>query len=408
MLLRICVLTIWMSVAIPVAQAQNNYVGFWNAQLDCPGGAIRFGLEITRGNDGLNGYFVNGQERIKIPRVGVDENGLLVLDIEHYDSKIVAEDNRQGQLVGRWKKRRGADEWVDLNFRTRQKRKSPEQAGVTDGQEFVGRWDVKFEKSSDPAVAVFSKGPTAGSMRGTFLTTTGDYRYLDGSVEGGRMELSCFDGAHAFLFRAETDSNGDLKGGFWSADTWHESWAAKRNESAQLPDAFQQTSVVENSTIGQFQFPDLDGKPTRLDDPRFAGQARIIYVFGSWCPNCHDAAEYFAELQRKYGDRGLSILGLAFEITGDHERDAAQVRKYLERHGATYPVLIAGTSDKAMASRAVPFLDRVRSYPTTVFLDGKGQVRAIHTGFSGPATGTAHQQLRKRFESIIESLLADK
>ena len=130
-------------------------------------------------------------------------------------------------------------------------------------------------------------------------------------------------------------------------------------------------------------------------------------MFGSWCPNCHDAAAYFAELQKRYGDKGLSILGLAFELTGDLQRDAEQVRKYLKRHGSNYPVLIAGMADKAKASESLPLLDRVRSYPTTIFIDSSGQIRAVHTGFSGPATGAAYSELRQKFETLIESMLDD-
>jgi len=49
----------------------------------------------------------------------------------------------------------------------------------------------------------------------------------------------------------------------------------------------------------------------------------------------------------------------------------------------------------------------VRAFPTTLFLDGSGKVRAVHTGFSGPATGPEHDKLRSDFERLIESLLAE-
>ena len=110
-------------------------------------------------------------------------------------------------------------------------------------------------------------------------------------------------------------------------------------------------------------------------------------------------------MESKYGKRGLSILGLAFELTGDHSRDAKQVKKYLDRHQATYPVLIAGLADKSKASDSFPVLDRVRSYPTTIFLDQFGTVRGIHTGFTGPATGDEYQKLKTRFETLIEKIL---
>ena len=313
-------------------------------------------------------------------------------------------------MVGKWKKCRGKDEWVEMEFRAERDR-SPligngGGAGVIpdDGRvsKFDGQWLVKFSKSDDPAVAKIKDG-FGTQLSGTFLTTTGDYRFLSGNDDDKNMSLSCFDGAHAFLFTAKLDDDEKLQGDFWSSNTWHETWTAERDQSAKLPDAFEQTVMKKRATLDAVSFPDLDGKMRKLTDPEYAGKARLIYVFGSWCPNCHDAAAYFAELKKKYKD--LSILGLAFELTGEFERDARQVRRYLKRHNVEYPVLIAGTADKTIATKQLGLLDRVRSYPTTIFVDGNGEIHGIHTGFTGPATGAAYGELKNKFESIINKML---
>jgi hypothetical protein len=108
------------------------------------------------------------------------------------------------------------------------------------------------------------------------------------------------------------------------------------------------------------------------------------------------------------GERGLSIVGLAFEMTGDFARDAEQVRIYRDHHGIEYPLLIAGTSDKAEASKAFPLIERVKSFPTTIFMDGDGNVHTVYSGFSGPATGEAYARLQALFENTIEELLGDE
>ena len=273
---------------------------------------------------------------------------------------------------------------------------------------FLGKWKVKFDSSEEPAVGVFKKDAKSNRVLGTFLTTTGDYRYLAGYVKESTLTLCCFDGAHAFRFEAKKNGQNELAGQFWSSNTWYEKWTAKRSNDAKLPDAFKQTMVQNVDDLGSLAFPDLNGTMRNLDDIGFQSKARIIYVFGSWCPNCHDAAAYFKELQQKYGDRGFSILGLAFELTSDHRRNAQQVKTYLRTHGVTYPVLIAGPADKAKASKRLPILDRIRSYPTTIFLDSKGKVHGVHTGFTGPATGKAYEDLKQKFESLIESMLAQE
>ena len=99
------------------------------------------------------------------------------------------------------------------------------------------------------------------------------------------------------------------------------------------------------------------------------------------------------DLHNRYAEKGLSIVSVCYEVTGDYERNARIVRTYIERMGIPYPVLIAGGDDggdKRSATREIGFLDRVIAYPTTVFIDGDGEVEAVHTGFMGPATGEKH------------------
>jgi thiol-disulfide isomerase/thioredoxin len=265
-----------------------------------------------------------------------------------------------------------------------------------------GRWRVEFA-ADGPAVGVFDVAP-GGRASGTFLTPLGDYRYLAGWFDGATLRLSCFDGAHAFLFRATLSEDGSLAGDFWSRDSWHDTWTAVKDETAELPDDFGVTRWTGAVALDDAKFPGLDGTVRSLADPAFAGRARLLVVFGTWCPNCNDLTEYLVELDARY--EGLSILGVAFEYGEDLEVHRRTVSEYLAHHDATYPVLLGGNLDKKRATQAFPLLDRVRAYPTTVFMDGEGEVRAVHTGFSGPATGERHGRLRERFEAEIEAILS--
>jgi len=392
--------------ALALAMFQSTPVeGPWRAWLDCPGGELPFGIEIERENGELRASWVNGTERIDIPGTSLD-GVTLVFDMPHYDSRIEARVDG-GKLEGTWRKRRGLDEWTEMDFHAR-RGELPRfhEVDVAPSEAIDGRWRVQFDSSEDHAVGEF-KTDEQGRLEGTFLTTTGDYRFLAGDFVGGELRLSCFDGAHAFLFNARLLEDGSLAGDFWSRDTWHENWTAVRDADVVLDDAFEETRWTDDWSIGDVVFPDLDGNPRSLADPEFAGKARILQVFGSWCPNCNDEARYLSELEQRYGSRGLSVLGLAFELTGDHARDAEQVRRYQKRNDVSYPVLIAGTANKEGATRAFPALDLVRSYPTTIFLRQDGSVRAVHTGFTGPATGREYEKLREEFEGLIEELLEE-
>jgi len=381
--------------------------GPWRAWLDSPGGELPFALEIERKGAKLSAKIGNGEESIAVPDARFDANDL-VLDIPHYDSKITARILPLGtKLEGEWKKRSGPDRWTKLAFHATAgaaPRFSPLQEETPRALE--GRWSAHFDKGEENGVLVLRKGSTDG-VEGTFLMPSGDFRWLAGSVQGDRLRLSCFDGAHAFLFDATSGKDGGWNGKFWSGDRWEDSWTGKLDPNAQFADGFGDVHWKDGFDLGQLAFPDLDGKKRSLADPAFGGRAIVIQLLGSWCPNCHDETAYLARVHEKYKDRGLTVIGLAFEVTGDFARDAEQVRRMRERYKVGYPILLAGMNDKKKVVEAIPALDKMLAFPTTIFLHGDGRARAVHTGFAGPGTKEEYEKLKKRFEGMIEELLAE-
>lgn len=399
---------------LPQTAAPELQPGPWRAELASPGGPLAFGLWLDPTAAPLVARVSNGLERLPAASARY-EAGLLVLRFDPYDAELRARAADDGKsLSGTWT-RRGAGRTASLPFVARAVPEASYDAVVparaTDAGTagpFQGRWAVRFEHAEDQAVGEFTCGPADDPwISGTFLTTLGDYRYLDGRWDEQGFTLACFDGAHAFLFRARRGTDGALAGDFWSGDRWHEGWSATRDADARLPDAFGLTRAVAGVELGALAYPDLAGELRRLDDPAFAGRARIVQLFGTWCPNCNDEASFLAELDRRYRARGLSILGLAFEVDDDHAYAAERVKSYVRRYGIGFPILIAGTSDKQQASQAFPLVDRVRAFPTTLFLDAEKRVRAVHTGWSGPAAGAEHARLKAEIERLVEELLAE-
>jgi thiol-disulfide isomerase/thioredoxin len=221
--------------------------------------------------------------------------------------------------------------------------------------------------------------------------------------------LSTFDGAHAFLFQARASNDGKLAGDYWSRDSYHATWSATRSDDAgaTLPDGWKDVGLTNPEGRFQFRFPDLEGRPVALTDERFRGKVVLVNIFGSWCPNCNDEAPLLAAWDRKYRDRGLQIVGLAYEFTGNAVRDREMVRRFAKRYGITYPLLLAGVSDKKKASVTLPDLTRVIAYPTSLFIGRDGKVKKIYSGFAGPGTGKHFDALRTEMESVIESMLAE-
>ena len=96
------------------------------------------------------------------------------------------------------------------------------------------------------------------------------------------------------------------------------------------------------------------------------------------------------DLYRRYHRRGLEIVGLAYEVTGDTAVDAPLVRRFRATHAIPYPLLLAGVSDAAAAGATLPQLRGFTAFPTSIFLGRDGRVRLVHAGFLGAATGPQH------------------
>lgn len=390
-----------------------DLTGSWRAVLESPGGELPFGLDISASAGELVAVAVNGEERAPFSSVEVDGRNVR-LAFDYYDSEITAVLEGQ-RLEGRWSKvvPEGAS---TLPFRAERVpagraavRFQPRQGRVDrPTQSISGTWAVEFTDEDGTEIARGEFQEAEDGVTGTFLTPTGDYRFLVGDFDGELLRLSTFDGGHAFLFRAHLE-DGELVGDFWSRDSYHATWRARPISEDQevLPDAWALVGLTNEKGRFGFAFPDPDGQLVTSEDPRFADKVVLVNIFGSWCPNCNDKAPLLADWHRRYRDRGLEIVGLAYEFTGDFERDGRQVRRFAERHGIDFPLLVAGVSDKTKAAQTLTDLTAVIAYPTSVFIGRDGKVRSIHTGFSGPGTGEHFVALVAELEAELERLLEE-
>ncbi|WP_411768484.1 peroxiredoxin family protein [Winogradskyella sp. A3E31] len=273
-----------------------------------------------------------------------------------------------------------------------------------------GVWEMVFSEGIEGdeyiAKGIFEQKGT--SITGTIRTTTGDYRYLDGVMEGNTMKLSTFDGAHAFLFTAQV-SDSTLVGTFYSGNHWKEPFVGKRNADYELPDANELTFLNEGYDKLDFSFPDANGNMVSLDDERFKDKVVVVQIMGTWCPNCLDESKYYSQFYKDNSDKDLEFVALAFEYAKTEEKAFNSIERLREKIDITYPILLAqyGSSDKGEAQEKLPMLNHVLSYPTSIFIDKEGKVRKIHTGFNGPATGEKYVEFKEEFESFIDELLSE-
>lgn len=401
---------------------RDDEAGWWEAELHIARvpSWISFSLWIPGKDDDRTAYIRNADEYIEVMHEMTDEH--LILDFPHFDSRIVAEQTASNEYEGSWRKTR-SDGDVEMRFSARRRPHFSDfaEAFNFDPEEALPEFKLPADVVLDQAVYAMefeSSGRARGKIRriqarwsarltGTIETPTGDYRYLSGinlrSCQPGidRYILSVFDGAHAFLFTADVNPDtGDLTNGhFYSGNHWHETFTARRlaeGEEFELPDPFSEVSLKPGVT--RLGLPKLNEAP-------YAGKPVIVQVMGTWCPNCHDEAAALVDLYETHRADGLQILSLCYEYSDDGERSARQIDRFKERHGATWEFVAAGTSDKTKAAATLPALSSIKSYPTTIWVNPDGTVRAIHSGFSGPATGEKHEETLAEFARLTQEIV---
>lgn len=379
--------------------------GIWRFVLKTQEQELPFQMEIQEKDDKFIGFLINGEEKIKLEEIIIKEDSIKI-PLHIFDTGL--EGKIEGnKITGNWVKYSIEDYVVpfeaefDRQYRFEEKDEPAEE-------DFSGKWEVEFTKPDGKtyeALGIFEQKDK--KIKGTFITKTGDYRYLDGVVDGKTMKLSTFDGEHAFLFTASPEDK-TLKGNFWSGKGGYYTWKAERNEEFELPDANELTFLKEGYDKLEFSFPNLDNKTVSLDDDKFKDKVVIVQIFGSWCPNCMDETAFLSPYYNKHKDKGLEIIGLAYEMQPEFEHFKKRMEKLTKRYDIQYDFLFAGTNDKANASKTLPMLNHIMSYPTTIFIDRKGKVRKIHTGFAGPGTGKYYETFVDEFTLLVNQLLEEK
>lgn len=385
--------------ALAACSAPPSAAGPWRAVLDLAGGPLPFALELTPDSAGAPGRICNGPSCGDLSAVR-QEGDSLVLEIADYDARIVAR-QRGDSLAGAYR-----------NVGNRGPRVIPFRAArgrweTGPGPEaLLGRWDALFvtDQRTSPRVFEFRNGPLG--LEASFQANSGDYGLFAGRAAGDSFAVAHFDGSFVFLLTGRLDGD-TLRGVFHAGLRTQTPYVAWRSTGARHLVPPLELTRADTTRPFEFAFPDLEGRIVRHDDPRFRGKVVLIDIFGTWCPTCHDAAPALVDLHAAYRDRGLEVLGIAYEVTGDSAIDNRQIRRFRDKFGITYPLLRGGINVVEETAATLPQLTGFTAYPTTVFLGRDGRVKQVYAGFRGPATGAQYQQQLADYRRIVEALLRD-
>jgi thiol-disulfide isomerase/thioredoxin len=409
-------LIILLSLLIQTTFAQSKLrTGVWRGVLKTATGRnlpFNFIVSDTDGNQQL--AIINSDERLKVTDVKAVGDSVFIkmpLFDSEFNLRLATDGDGKNYLTGTWIKHLGTtDATMDFiaesgaNWRFFKNGASP-------AHNVSGRWSAIFgDDGAKKNTTVGEFKQDGNKLSGTFLTTTGDYRYLEGQVEGDSLYLSTFDGGHAFLFTAKINADNTLTDGkFYSGYSGIDHWTAVKNDAAKLPDAYSLTYLKPGYKTIDFTFKDINGKPVSLSDARFKNKVVIVQIMGSWCPNCMDETRFFTSgYYQQYHPKGVEIIGLAYERTTDFAKSQHTLQQVKAHFNIPYPLLITGyTPSRGDPQKSLPMLADFKGFPTTIIIDKKGTVRKIHTGFSGPGTGTYYTQFVDEFDKLTDDLLAE-
>ena len=375
--------------------------GNWHAEFYVHGDSIPFEFSVSSTDSSCLVTLRNGAERVPLNQVKIVGDSVII-PIPDYDTEL------KGRIDG--------DRLTGVFYRLFAGKKSeiPFRAvhgnypRFSNGEEgtisMTGRWNIQFIALSDTEKNVGIFHLDQDILTGSVLTNTGDLRYLEGVSSANGFELSAFAGLSPYLFRGHFTDKDHFDGEFITS---HSSVQLKgtRNPNAELADPYSLTHMKKGYSKLHFKLPNEKGQMVALSDPQFKGKVVIVSILGSWCPNCRDEMAYLGPWYQKNKKRGVEIVGLAFERKADPDYAWKAIQRMEKKYGATYPVLFAGKL--GTAPTILPEIDHLMSYPTTLFIDKKGNVRKIHTGFNGPATGLFYDEFKKDFNGLVDQLLKE-
>jgi thiol-disulfide isomerase/thioredoxin len=419
------------------AQSASAIDGRWDASLLNNGPTVPFRLDISGSGPTLKGTFFDGFHPYDGTTSATYDGGHLVLTAEHYLTTIDAS-LKDGVLVGT-AHLQGPGYTLKYDFQAQRHVETP--AVAVSVPVIGGSWEIPLDAPS-------SKGEKAwrlivqqqgADVAASILRVDGDTGAYSGTYSDGKWVLGHFDGSrpgvveltsqadgtlravvhYEALLRAFSGNDGSQKATASDGKGYVESrfgpptpvFTAYRSAVARAkglpePENYEtHTTVRDPNEKFTFNFPDVDGKLVSNEDPRFKGKVVLAIVTGTWCPNCHDEAQYLVELDKKYRDQGLAIVALDFEEP-EQQASLARERAFVEKYGVKYTYLIAGAP--AEMWEKVPQAVNLNTWPATIFVGRDGLVKGVHSGFASPASGEFNTQLKRDFTAKIEQLLADK
>ncbi|WP_421826802.1 peroxiredoxin family protein [Larkinella sp.] len=352
---------------------------------------------------------LNGTRRddFKVKQIGPDS---IFVKMNTYDAALVARVESDGNITGEYRSlvpgfRGNSLPFVaehGKNYRFVEKGKElPTKHNLT------GKWDLKIYSKAKLPDNVALLRQEGNKLTGVVMSTVGDSRELEGIVQGDEFVLSHFSGPNPRVYRGKINEDGSITGELSSGIYNSTKFEGVPNKTVELPDPYKITHLKEGYKKLDFTLPDLDGKQVSLSDDKYKGKVVIVEIIGTWCPNCTDQTAFLSPWFKANKNRGVEAIAIGFEQKDDLAYAKYTLGTLQKKYGIEYDILFGGIADKKVASEKLPALNQMMAFPTTIIIDRKGEVRQIHTGYTGEITGEYFKNYVTKWNRDLDALIAE-
>jgi thiol-disulfide isomerase/thioredoxin len=386
---------VFLLMLAPALLPAGDFNGKWDAAVVTTAARIPFRMEVSESPARV--CFFEDAEPVCSSSAGIAD-GKLTAQWDYLNSRL-ALTAADGGLSGSY-----------VNLRTQRETRieaKPQQAAAAPAQEpakFGGEWEVHSAQRPGPGNQLILR-QSGTELKGTILRIDGDDGTLVGRVDGNRFAISHFSGDRPMLLQGTLQPDGtiELESGAQKLLALRPAEARARNLAAPL-DPMTYAHARNPGERFHFSFKDVDGKTYTEDS--FAGRPYVVSITGSWCPNCRDEAPFLVELYQRYHSQGLEMAAFCFESAGDSSW--APLRAFVRKFNIPYPALLAGEPSGAVLKTAVPQIENLTAYPTTIYVGKDGKVRSVHTGFPSGGSGEELTRVKEEIRATIEHMIAEK
>ncbi len=375
----------------------------WRFTLQLGEDDLPFTAKLLADDTLISGFTViNAEEEIELMPAEEKISHRAVFDFPVYPSRIVLQRESPDLITGYWEDFDRDDYRIPLvGERGKDFRFTPTKSTTA----VAPRYKVRFGTEEKGYDGLLELQNDKGKLSGTFLTQSGDYRYLSGNIMNGKVNLSTFDGNHAYLFDALISGDSLASGRYLSGNHFSNRWHGLADTVFTLRHPTEVTVPTEETRAFRFSLPDRDGKLVDSENLYAQNNVYIFQITGSWCPNCKDASQAMHALITEYDRPDLVFLPINFERYEDLDKARGRIDKMHRDLNLPKEFLFGGKADKATTSEALPGIDGVRAYPTIIITNRQGKMGRIFSGFYGPATGLRHERLMEDIYQSVDSLL---